>query len=114
MIKVTVLFNLPPETDEEEFVRWRTTEHHQANISQPGVIKSDFYRIIGTPLIGPDRPVSARAPFRFVTEAYWDSLDSFNAAWNDPNYQERLLPAVAKIADATFLVSEEIQSHVKE
>jgi EthD domain len=114
MIKVTVLYNLPPGTDENEFVRWRTTDHHQANISQPGVIKSDFYRIVGTPTIGPDRPASETAPYRFVTEAYWESIESFNAAWNDPEYQERLVQAVAKITDATFLVSEEIQSHSSE
>ncbi len=114
MIKVTVLYNLTPETDEDEFVQWRTTDHHQANVSQPGVIKSDFYRIVGTPLVGPDRPASATAPFRFVTEAYWESIESFNEAWNDPKYQQRLAPAVAKITDATFLISEEIQSHTTE
>jgi hypothetical protein len=111
MIKVTVLYNLPEGADEAEFVRWRTTDHHQANISQPGVIKSDFYRIVGTPLVGPDRPASDKAPFRFVTEAYWETIESFNEAWNDPEYQKRLVPAVARITDATFLVSEEIQSH---
>jgi EthD domain len=114
MIKVTVLYNLPPGTDEDEFVRWRTTEHHEANIAQPGVIKSDFYRIVGMPMVGPDQPATATAPYRFVTEAYWETLESFNAAWNDPEYQARLFPAVAKISDATFLVSVEIQSHTTE
>ncbi len=67
MIKVTVLYNLPPGTDEEEFVRWRTTQHHAANIARPGVIRADFYRVLGTPMVGPEQPASDRAPYRFVT-----------------------------------------------
>jgi hypothetical protein len=112
MIKLTVLYNLPAGTDEEEFLRWRTTTHHEANIARPGVIRSDFYRITGTPLLGPDRPASTTAPFRFITEAWYESRESFEASWNDPAEQARLVPAVAKIADALFLVSEEVQSYV--
>ena len=113
MIKVTVLYNLPDGTDEEEFVRWRTTQHHAANVARPGVVRSDFYRIIGTPMVGPERPASNRAPFRFVTESWWTSYDEFLASWNDPAEQARLVPAVAKIADAVFLVAEEIQTFVR-
>ena len=112
MIKVTVLYNLPPGTDEAQFLRWRTGEHHQANVARPGVARSDFYRVIGTPLLGPDRPASDRTPFRFVTESYCPDLASFRASWEDPTEQARLLPAVARIADALFLVSEELQSFV--
>jgi hypothetical protein len=111
MIKVTVLYNLPPGTDEDEFVRWRTTTHHQSNISQPGVLKTDFYRIVGKPMIGPDQPSSNAASYRFMTEAYWPDFETFEATWNDPEAQAKLVPAVAKIADALFLISEEVQSH---
>lgn len=113
MIKVTVLYNLPPGTDEEEFLRWRTTTHHEANIARPGVLRSDFYRVIGTPLIGSERPASTSAPYRFITESYFESLEAFRESWEDPAEQARLVPAVAKIADALFLVSEEIQTYVK-
>lgn len=111
MIKVTVLYNLPPGTDEEEFLKWRTTTHHQANIARPGVVRSDFYRVIGMPMIGPDRPASSTAPYRFITESYYPDLETFRASWEDPEEQARLVPAVAKIADALFLISEEIQSY---
>jgi hypothetical protein len=111
MIKVTVLYNLPPGKDEDEFVRWRTTTHHRSNISQPGVLKTDFYRIVGKPMVGPDQPATNGAPYRFMTEAYWPDLAAFEAAWNDPQQQAELVPAVAKIADALFLVSEEVLSH---
>ena len=77
VVKVTVLYNLPPGTDEAEFVRWRTGEHHAANIARPGVVRADFCRVLGTPAVGPDRPASDlpsapvgsdRAPYRFVTK----------------------------------------------
>jgi hypothetical protein len=111
MIKVTVLYNLPAGTDEEEFLRWRTTTHQQSNISQPGVLKTDFYKIVGQPMIGPSQPATSTAPYRFMTEAYWPDRDSFESAWNDPEQQAELVPAVAKITDALFLVSEEVLSH---
>lgn len=110
MVKVTVLYNLPPGADEEAFVRWRTTEHHAANIARPGVVRADFCRVIGTPAVGPERPASDRPPYRFVTESWWPTYDAFLASWNDPAEQARLVPAVARIADALFLVSEELQS----
>ena len=112
MIKVTVLYNLPPGTDEAAFLRWRTGEHHAANVARPGVVRADFYRVLGTPRIGPERPASDAPPYRFVTESWWATYESFLAAWEDPEEQARLVPAVAKIADALFLVSEEIQTFV--
>ena len=45
MIKLTVMYNLPPGADHEEFMRWRTTEHQAENMGIPGIIKSDFYVI---------------------------------------------------------------------
>src|SRR5688572_14777808 len=113
LVKVTVLYNLPAGTDEDEFVRWRTTRHHAANVARPGVIRSDFYRVIGTPMVGEQRPASDHAPYRFVTESWWESYEAFVAGWNDPAEQSRLVPAVAKIADALFLVAEEIQTYVR-
>jgi hypothetical protein len=110
MVKVTVLYNLPPGTDEAEFVRWRTTEHDAANNAQPGVVRSEFSRVIGQPHIGDQRPATDSAPYRFVTESWWESYESFLASWERPEEQARLIPAVAKIADALFLVSEQLQS----
>lgn len=110
MVKVTVLYNLPPGTDEAEFVRWRSTTHHAANVARPGLVRSDFYRVLGTPQL-PEQ-AEGEAPYRFVTEAYWPDLAAFRSAWNDPAEQARLVPAVAKIGDALFLLSEEVQTFV--
>ncbi len=112
MIKITVLYNLPEDTDEDEFVRWRTTHHHAANIARPGVVRADFYRVLGTPMVGEERPASESPPYRFITESWWPSYDAFAASWNDPDEQARLVPAVAKIRDAMFLVSEEVQTYI--
>ena len=112
MVKVTVLYNLPPGTDEDDFIRWRMTTHHSANISRPGVVRADFYRVIGKPAIGAGQPAAGTAPYRFITESYWESIESFETSWNDPDEQARLVPAVAKISDALFLVSDELQTFV--
>jgi len=114
VIKVTVLYNLPPGTDEEEFLAWRMGPHNSQNIADPRVIKSDFYRITGTPAVGPDRPASSSGPWRFMTEAFYDSRESFEASWNAPTEQDRLVTAFTRIADAVVLVSEELQSHSQE
>jgi hypothetical protein len=113
MIKVTVLYNLPPGTDEAEFMRWRMTTHHAANTNRPDVLRSDFYRALGTAPVGDLYPAGP-PPWRFITESWWQDFDTFDAAWNDPSEQARLIPAVAKISDAVFLISEELQTYVKE
>ena len=113
MIKLTVLYNLPPGTDEAEFLRWRTTEHQASNTSIPGVVRTDFYQIDGVPQVGPEQPRLAPAPYRFMTEAYWADRETFEQVWYDPAHQAELLPSVARIADALFLVSEEVLSWEK-
>jgi hypothetical protein len=45
LIKLTVMYSLPPGADHEAFMRWRTTDHQAANMAMPGLIKSDFYVI---------------------------------------------------------------------
>jgi len=109
MIKVTVLSNPPAGADEAAFLRWRTGEQQAANAAAPGVLRADFYRVLGTPQVGPDRPAGP-APYRFVSESYWRDLASFRAAWDDPAEQDRIVAGVGRIADALFLVSEEIRT----
>ena len=44
MIKLTVLYNLPPGADHEEFVKWRTESHQKSTVEQmPGLLKTDFF-----------------------------------------------------------------------
>lgn len=105
MVKLTVIYNLPPGADHEEFLRWRTTEHQQDNMSLPGLIKSDFYAV---------RSAWRRSelPYRYMTEAYFPDMETFEKTFFDPDYQARLASSLEKIADPLFLISEEVLSEV--
>ena len=105
MVKLTVIYNLPPGADQEEFLKWRTTEHQKANMSLPGVIKSDFYAI---------RRSYQRedVPYRYMTEAYFPDMETFEKTFYDPDYQARLAESLERIAEPLFLISEEIISEV--
>ncbi len=100
MVKLTVMYNLPPGADHDEFVRWRTTEHQEDNESMPGVIKTDFYII--KEAWQQDTP-----PYRYITEAYWPDMETFRAAFFDPDYQVELTEWCKRLAEPVFLISEE-------
>ena len=103
MIKLTVLYNLPPDADHEEFIRWRTTTHQQSNMSVPGIIKSDFYVI-------KEAWTRDKAPYRYMTEAYFLDRETFETSFFDPDYQVELVKSLERIADPLFLISEEVIS----
>lgn len=37
MVKLTVIYNLPPGANHDQFLKWRTTEHQKVNMSIPGI-----------------------------------------------------------------------------
>ncbi len=103
MVKLTVVYNLPPGADHEEFLRWRTTTHQKENMAMPGVIKSDFYVIRSA--WKQDQP-----PYRYMTEAYFPDMETFEKTFFDPDYQASLAKSLERIADPLFLISEEVMS----
>jgi hypothetical protein len=103
MIKLTVVYNLPPGADHEEFLKWRTTTHQESNMSIPGVIKSDFYVI-------KQAWRKDEAPYRYMTEAYFPDLETFEESFFDADYQAELAESLKRIADPLFLISEEVLS----
>ena len=103
MIKLTVLYNLPPESNHEEFIKWRTTEHQKENMALPGIIKSDFYEIKKS-------WEKEAAPYRYMTEAYYPDMATFERSFFDPAYQEKLAESLKRIADPLFIISEEVIS----
>lgn len=105
MIKLTVMYNLPPGADHEEFLKWRTTTHQKDNVSMPGVIKTDFYIIQSA-------WKQEQLPFRYMTEAYFPDMETFQKSFFDPLYQERLAVSLERIADSLFLISEEVISEL--
>jgi hypothetical protein len=103
MVKLTVLYNLPPGADHEEFIRWRTTEHQKNNMAMPGVIKSDFYVINNAWKTVP-------APYRYMTEAYYPDMETLEKSFFDPDYQVKLAESLKRISEPLFLISEEVVS----
>jgi hypothetical protein len=103
MIKLTVLYNLPPGADHDEFIRWRTTTHQKSNMAIPGVIKTDFYVIKSA-------WKENELPYRYMTEAYFPDLETFESSFFDSDYQEDLAKSLERIADPMFLISEEVIS----
>jgi len=107
MVKLTVMYNLPPGADHEEFIRWRTTEHQAENMAIPGIIKSDFYVI-------KEAWQQEELPYRYMTEAYFPDMETFRQAFFDPEYQKDLAEALKRIANPLFLISEEVISETAE
>ncbi len=103
MIKLTVIYNLPPGADHEAFLKWRTTDHQEENMAMPGVIKSDFYSI-------KDAWKRNDLPYRYMTEAYFPDMATFEKSFYDPEYQASLAESLKRIADPLFLISEEVIS----
>ena len=107
MIKLTVVYNLPPGADHEEFLKWRTTTHQESNKSIPGVIKTDFYAVRSA-------WKADKLPYRYMTEAYFPDMETFESSFFDPDYQAELAVALERIADPMFLISEEVLSETVE
>jgi hypothetical protein len=106
MVKLTVIYNLPPGADHDEFIKWRTTVHQKTNMSMPGIIMSDFYAVKAT-------YPQAEPPYRYITEAYFHDMATFEESFYDPEYQASLKISLQRIADPLFLISEEVIKGVK-
>ncbi len=105
MVKLTVVYNLPPGADHEEFLKWRTTTHQKENMAIPGVVKTDFYVIKSA-------WKKDRAPYRYMTEAYFPDMETFQTTFYDPDYQAALAKSLERIADPLFLISEEVITEI--
>ena len=106
MIRLLVIYNLPPGSDEEEFLRWRLGEHQESNASMPGVLRTDFARITEAPVPGAPAPPEGSPPWRFMTIAEWDTREEFESSFYNSALQAELEENVGRIADAVFLVTE--------
>jgi hypothetical protein len=100
MIRLTVLYNLQPYVDEDEFLQWRLTDHQEENMSIPGVIRSDFARI------DQSWPPETNPPYRFMTTADWPDMATFESAFYAPANLEGLQKNLKMLKDPVFLISE--------
>jgi hypothetical protein len=104
VIRLTVLYNLPPGSDEEAFLRWRLGEHQTANAGAEGVLRTDFARVDAV------HPPGSTPPYRFMTIADWPDRASFERAFYAPDALEALEANLGKLADPLFLISEVLVS----
>ena len=100
MIRLTVLYNLPDGSNEEEFLRWRLGEHQENNASMGGVVYTDFSKIDGV------WPKDKSSPYRFMTIANFESREVFEQSFYSDEAQTKLKEDVKRIKDPLFLISE--------
>jgi hypothetical protein len=102
MIKLTVLYNLPPGADHDEFVKWRTGPHQQSNVKMPGLLKTDFYAVFDGRK-GPPR-------YQYITELYFPDQETFEKAFYNEAFQVSLAKSLERVSDPVFLISREVLS----
>ena len=100
MIRLTVLYNLPDDVDEDEFLNWRLTEHQKNNESMPGVVRTGFARILE------NWPEGSLPDYRFQTIVEWPDRAAFEAGFRDTAVQEKLATNLKRLGDYSFVVSE--------
>ena len=100
MIKLTVLYNLPPGADHDEFLKWRTGPHQQSNVQMPGLLKTDFYAVFDGRK-GPPR-------YRYITELYFPDQETFKKAFYNEAFQASLATSLERVSDPVFLISREV------
>ena len=100
MIRLTVLYNLQPDIDEEQFLAWRLSEHQQSNSSTRGVVRTDFSRN------NLAWPPDTEPRYRFMTTAEWPNMESFEKAFYDPSFQAELKKNLKMLRDPVFLIGD--------
>ena len=100
MIKLTVLYNLPPGANHEEFRKWRTGPHQKQNVQMPGLLKTDFYAIYDSRKGSP--------PYQYMTELYFPDQETFEKAFYDDDFQASLDKSLERVVDPMFLISKEV------
>ena len=100
MIRLTVLYNLQPFVDEDEFLEWRLGDHQKSNQTQPGVLRTSFS------IAQTGYTLDSKPQFRFITTVDWPDMQSFTSAFHDPAYQLKMEEWKKLLKDPLFLVSE--------
>jgi hypothetical protein len=103
MIRLTVLYNLPPGVDEAEFLRWRTGPHQKSNEGMSGVMTTDFGRIDQQWI---PAGIQDDAPYRFMTIMDFPDRETFEHSFLAQNVQDKLSEDLKRIHNPLFLISE--------
>ena len=108
MIRLTVLYNLAAHMDEQEFLKWRLTEHQSSNLAIGGVIRADFARIDSA------WPSDVKPAYRFMTTLDWPDNKSFLEGFYAPEVQSSLKKNLEMLSDPVYLISEILIDEKKE
>ena len=100
MIRLTVLYNLQPFVDEDEFLEWRMGEHEESNNSRPGVMRTSFS------IAKTGYALDSAPEYKFITTADWPDMATFTADFHDPEYQVKMDEWKKMLKDPLFIVSE--------
>ncbi|MEO0561997.1 MAG: hypothetical protein AAF125_07785 [Chloroflexota bacterium] len=108
MIRLTVFYNLPEGTNEDEYLAWRLGDHQSSNSSMEGVIRTDFMRLDETV------PLGAPVPYRFMTIVEWPDRETYEKSFYAEAVQAKLQEDLKKIADPMFLIGEVLTETINE
>ena len=100
MIRLTVLYNLSPEVNEEEFLSWRLSDQQDSNLAIDGVIRTDFSRV------DESWPQGTESPYRFMTTVDWPDKESFKKGFFDSQVQAELQENLKMLSEPVFLIGE--------
>src|SRR5271170_7735493 len=104
MIRLIVMYSLPEGADEVEFLDWRLNHHQEANAALPGVLRTDFARVVKA---WPDQAVQR---FRFATILEWPDMEAFERAFYTPTLQADLLENIKRLGDHEYSICEILTS----
>ncbi|MGA2505561.1 MAG: hypothetical protein ABSG01_15880 [Anaerolineales bacterium] len=100
MIRLTVLYNLSKDTAEDEFLKWRLTEHQSSNLAIEGVVRTDFASIDSA------WPTDAKPKYRFMTTVDWPDRESFQKGFYAPDVQADMKKNMDMLSNPIYLISE--------
>ena len=100
MIRLTVLYNLSAQTNEQEFLKWRLTQHQSSNLAIGGVVRADFARIDSA------WPSDVKPAYHFMTTLDWPDRESFLEGFYAPEVQSSLMRNLELLSNPIYLISE--------
>jgi hypothetical protein len=104
LIRLVVMYNLSDGADEGAFLDWRLKHHQNANAALPGVLRTDFARVVKA---WPDQAVPR---FRFATILEWRDMETFQRAFYAPSVQAELRENIKRLGEHEYSICEILTS----
>lgn len=105
MIRLTILYNLKPYVDEEEFLHWQLAEYKRISDFIPGLVCADFARVESA------WPDGSQPLYRFMATLDWSDRKSFEMGFYNAQVQSDLLDKLKVLSEPVFLISEVLMQH---